>query len=87
MVDVILKGKFEFLTLRKALWQVLRMYDVGGKLLNGIKNMYVTLCKSKRGGESKCFRIEGGVGQGCIMFPWLLNEYMEKVIKEIKLEM
>ena len=26
---------------REALWQVLRMYDVGGKLLNGIKSMYV----------------------------------------------
>ena len=26
---------------REALWQVLRMYDVSGKLLNGIKNMYV----------------------------------------------
>ena len=28
---------------REALWQVLRMYDVGGKLLNGIKSMYVKL--------------------------------------------
>ena len=26
---------------REALWQLLRMYDVGGKLLNGIKSMYV----------------------------------------------
>ena len=26
---------------REALWQVLRMYDVWGKLLGGIKNMYV----------------------------------------------
>ena len=26
---------------REALWQVLRMYDVGGKLLNGIKSIYV----------------------------------------------
>ena len=26
---------------REALWQVLRMYDVGSKLLNGIKSMYV----------------------------------------------
>ena len=26
----------------KELWQVLRMYDVGGKLLNRIKNMYDT---------------------------------------------
>ena len=26
---------------REALWQVLRMYVVGGKLLSGIKSMYV----------------------------------------------
>ena len=24
---------------REAIWQVLRMYDVGGKLLNGIKTV------------------------------------------------
>ena len=26
---------------REGLWQVLKMNDVGGKLLNGIKSMYV----------------------------------------------
>ena len=26
---------------RKTFWHVLRMYDVGGKLLSGIKSMYV----------------------------------------------
>ena len=26
---------------REALWQVLRMYNVGSKLLGGIKSMYV----------------------------------------------
>ena len=26
---------------KEALWQVLRMYDVGGKLLSRIKSMYV----------------------------------------------
>ena len=26
---------------RETLWQMLRMYDGGGKLLNGIKRMYV----------------------------------------------
>ena len=38
---------------REALWQVLRMYDVGGKLLSEIKSMYVdrfSLCQSKRWG-------------------------------------
>ena len=54
---------------RKALFQVLRRYDVGGKLLNGIKSMYVNslACVRIKGGESACFRIVGGVRQGCIM--------------------
>ena len=28
---------------RKAIWQVVRMYDLGSKLLNGIKSMYVNI--------------------------------------------
>ena len=45
---------------REALWEVLRMYDVGGKLLNGIKSMYVNslACVGVKGGE--CFRINSG---------------------------
>ena len=56
---------------REALLQVLRMYDVGGKLLNGIKSISVNRLTWVRvkGGESKCFRIESDVRQGCIMFP------------------
>ena len=40
---------------RKALCQVLRMYDVGGKLLSGIKGMYVdsSACVRVKGGESE----------------------------------
>ena len=37
---------------REALWQLLRMSDVGGKLFNGIKSMYIdsSACfESKRG--------------------------------------
>ena len=43
--------------------QVMRMYDVGGKLLNGIKSMYVNslACVKVKGGESECFRINSGV--------------------------
>ena len=38
---------------REALWLVLRMYDVGGKLLNSMKGMNVKsiLCLSKRRSE------------------------------------
>ena len=36
---------------RKVIWQVLRMYDVGGKLLNGVKRMYVN--------NLVCVRVKG----------------------------
>ena len=39
----------------EALWQELRMYDVGGKLLSGIKCMHVdsSACVRVKGGESE----------------------------------
>ena len=37
---------------REALWQVLRMYDVVFKILNGIKSMHVD--------SSACIRVKGG---------------------------
>ena len=48
---------------REAVWQVLRMYDVGGKLLNGIKSMYINSLAYVRvkGGESECSRINSDV--------------------------
>ena len=68
---------------REALWQVMRMYDVGGKLLNGIKSMYVdsSACVRVKGGESEQFRIYSGVRQGCIMSHWLFNVYLDGVMK------
>ena len=55
------------------------MYDVGGKLLNGIKSIYVNslACVRVKGGESEGFRINSCVRQGCFMSPWLFNVYME----------
>ena len=59
---------------REALWHVLRMYDVGGKLLNGIKSTYVnnlTFVRIK-GDESECFRIDRCVSYplGSLMYIW-----------------
>ena len=72
---------------REALWQVLRMYDVGGKLLNGIKSMYAKCLSFVRvmGGESDCFRDNSSVIQECIISPWLFNVYMDAVMKEVKM--
>ena len=68
---------------REALWQVLRMYDVGVKLMNGIKCMYIKslACVRVKGGESECFRIHCGARQGCNMSSWLFNVYMDAVMK------
>ena len=42
---------------REALWQVLRMCDVGGKLLSGIKSIYIdsSACVRVKRGESDRF--------------------------------
>ena len=47
-------------------------YNVEGKLLNGIKSMYVNNLAC-----IKCFRIKSGVRQGCISYPQLFNANME----------
>ena len=68
---------------REALWQVLRMHDVGIKLFSRIKCMYVDGLASVRvkGGESKCFRIEICAKHGFIMSPWFFNPYMDEVME------
>ena len=72
---------------REVLWQILRMYDVVGKLLNGIRSMYVNslACVRVMGGESECFRINSGVRQGCIMSPWLFNVYINAMMEDVKM--
>jgi len=69
-----------------ALWDVLKVYGVGGKLLNGIKAFYkdANACVRVNGEMSDSFRIQMGVRQGCVMSPWLFNLYMDGVIREMK---
>ena len=63
---------------REALWQVLKLYDVFGKLLNGIRNMYangliyIYFNRSKEI-EREPFRIERGVRQEGVMSSWLFH--------------
>ena len=68
---------------------ILRMYDVGGKLLNGITSMYVNSlsCVRVKGGEIEYFKINSGVRRGFITSPWLFNVYMDAVMKEVKMGM
>ena len=54
---------------REVLWQVLRMYDVGGKLMNEIKSEYMSsvVCVRVKGDKSDCFIIEICVRQSYLM--------------------
>ena len=65
------------------------MYDMGCKLLSGIKRMYLDslACVRVKGAEIERFRIDSGVRQGCIMSPLLFNVYMDRVMEEVKLGM
>ena len=71
------------------IWKVLRMYDVGGKILNRIKSMHVNslACVRVKEDESERFRVDIGVRQGCIMSPWLFNVHMDTVMKEVLMGM
>ena len=66
------------------------MYDAVGKLLNGIKSIYVD---SQACVIIKREDIVSGSGwlmgkiYRCIVSPWLLNLYMDAVMKEVKIGM
>src|SRR5678816_2810754 len=74
---------------REALWQVLVIYGVGGRLLNGIKSMYddSEACGRINGVNGDWFRINSGVRQGCVISRWLFNLYMDGVMKEFEVRM
>ena len=74
------KGKdayFAFLDLEKAydrvdkdaMWNVLRLYGIGGRLLQGVKSLYVVSKACVRVGNetSEWFPVRVGLRQGCVM--------------------
>ena len=69
-----------------SLWDVLKIYGVGGQLLMSIKAFYegANACIKINGKMSESFCIKIGVRQGCVMSPWLFNIYMDGVLREVK---
>ena len=66
-------------------WQMLRVYGVGGKLLKSVKSFYVdsTACVRVGNDVSEWFSVNIGVRLGCVMSPWLFNVYMDGVVREV----
>ena len=70
---------------RDAMWNVLRMYGIGGRLLQGVKSLYVGSKACVRVGNevSEWFPVRVGLRQGCVMSPWLFNLYIDGVVREV----
>ncbi len=62
----------------EALWDVLRVHGVGGRLVDGVEAFYrdASACAKVKGEMGECLKIKVGLRQGCIMSPWLFNIIM-----------
>ena len=67
------------------MWQMLRVYGVGGKLLKAVQSFYVDSRECIRVGNdvSESFAVNVGLTQGCVMSPWLFNLYTDGVVREV----
>ena len=90
------KGKdvcFAFLDLEKeydrvdkdAMWKALRLYGIGGRLLQGVKSLCVGSKACVRVGNrvSEWFPVRVGLRQGYVVSPWLFNLYVDGVVREV----
>ena len=70
---------------RHGMFQMLRVYGVGGKLLKAEQSFYMHSRACVRVGNdvSEWFPVIFGLRQCCVMSPWLFNVYMDGVIQEV----
>ena len=73
---------------RHGMWQMLRVYGVGGRLLKAVQSFYVD-CRCVRVGNdmSEWFLVNVGLSHGCVMSPWLFNVYMDGVVREVNVRL
>ena len=71
------------------MWQMLRVYGVGGKLLKAVQNFYVDsrACVGVGNDVNEWFPVNVGLSQGCVMSPWLCNVYMDSVVREVNVRL
>ena len=70
---------------RTGMWDILKVYGVGGRLLEGVKSFYENsrACVRVGNSTSEWFTVKVGLRQGCAMSPWLFNIYMDGVVREV----
>ena len=70
---------------RHGVWQMLIVYGVGGKLMKAVQSFYIDSRVCVRVGNvvNEWFPVNVGLRQGCVMFPWLFNVYVDGVVREV----
>ena len=70
---------------RDAMWNVLRLYGIGDRLLRGVKSLSVGSKACVRVGNevNEWFPVRVGLRQGCAMSLWLFNLYVDGVVREV----
>ena len=70
---------------RHGLWQMLRVYGVGGKLLQAVQSFYIDSWACVRVGNdmSKWFPVNLGLKEGCVLPPLLFNVYMDGEVRDV----
>ena len=65
---------------RRKLWEVLREYGVGERLLSGIKAFYAQsrACVRVRRKVGEMFDVNVSLRQGCVMSTWLFNVFLNQ---------
>ena len=71
---------------RRGMWQMIRVYGLGGKLLKAVQSFYVEsrAFVGVGNGVSEWFLVNVGLRLGCVMSPWLFNVYMDSSRGECK---
>ena len=70
---------------RLGMWQMLRVYGVGGKLLKAVQSFYIDsrACVLVGNEVSEWFPVNIGLRRGCVMSPCVFNVYMDGVVREV----
>ena len=69
---------------RNGMWQMLRVYGVGGKSWKAVQSFYIGRACVRVGNDvSEWFPVNIGLIQGCVMSPWLFNVYMDGVVRQV----
>jgi hypothetical protein len=71
------------------MWRILHVYGMHKKLIELLEDLHIGTQAAVRmeGQKFEWFDVQGGVRQGCVIAPLLINIYMDVVVKQALAQM